>query len=223
MFRSKSRNEHAGASRTSRMRPTPSFVVSMVALLVGLSGTAMALPGQNTVNSGDIVDNTIKSVDLKDNQAVRTQDVVDQTLTSDDVADQSLTGNDVAPETLTGSNIAPDSIAAADLAPNSVASSEIADNAVAGSELANIQSTANFVLVGGGAAENGAYITDSVTATCPAGKTLIDGSGYWFNQQSGEELFISGVQENHANQSVTVSGGNDSGVNRYLGAVAHCI
>ena len=203
MFHSKTRSEQSHTSRARRLRPSPAFVVSMIALLIALSGTALALPGTNTVNSGDIVDETIKSIDLKDNQAVASSDVIDQTLTE----------SDVAPDSLTGASVAPDSIQAQDLAPNSVQSSELGD----------IQSSYNYVLVAGGAAENAHYVTDSVTVNCPAGTQLISGNGYWYNQQSGEELFISGVQENHANQSVTVTGGNDAGIDRYLGAVANCL
>jgi trimeric autotransporter adhesin len=213
MFHSRNRSEQSTARRGRRMPPSPAFVVSMIALLIALSGTALALPGQNTVNSGDIVDNSVKSIDLKDGAAVQTEDVVDQTLTGADIADDSLQAEDLAPNSVTSS----------ELADSSVNSAKIADNSVNGDDLASVQSNSNFVLVAGGAAENGAYVTDEVTATCPAGTQLISGSGYWYNQQSGEELFISGVRENYANQSVTVAGGNDSGQNRYLGAVAHCI
>ena len=38
---------------TSR-RPTPAMAVAFVALLAALSGTAVALPGTNSVDSGDI-------------------------------------------------------------------------------------------------------------------------------------------------------------------------
>jgi dissimilatory sulfite reductase (desulfoviridin) alpha/beta subunit len=46
-------------------RITPATVLSGVALFVALSGAAVALPGQNTVNSGDIIDQSVKARDLK--------------------------------------------------------------------------------------------------------------------------------------------------------------
>lgn len=42
-----------------------SNVVGYVAVFLALSGVAVALPGKNSVNSGDIVNETIKSVDVK--------------------------------------------------------------------------------------------------------------------------------------------------------------
>ncbi len=39
-------------------RPSPAMAVAFVALLAALSGTAIALPGTNTVDSGDIKNNT---------------------------------------------------------------------------------------------------------------------------------------------------------------------
>jgi hypothetical protein len=222
MFRSK-KTRQPETRKARRFRPSPAFVVSMVALLVALSGTAMALPGVNSVNSGDIVNNNLKSIDLKDDAAVASADVIDATLTGTDVAPDTLTGDNVAPDSLQAQDLAPDSVTPSELADNAVTSTKIANNSVTGDDLASISTHLNFVLVAGGAAENGAYVTDQVTASCPAGQTLLSGNGYWFNQQSGEELFLSGVQENRAANTVTVSGGNDSGVNRYLVAVANCI
>lgn len=76
-------------------RPSPSMVVATIALFAAFGGSAAALKGKNTVNSGDVINNTLKSNDLKNGVAVRTQDVVDGTLTGADVADDSLTGDDV--------------------------------------------------------------------------------------------------------------------------------
>jgi hypothetical protein len=46
-------------------RPSPALVISMISLLVALSGTAIGLPGRNKVDSGDIKNNGVKSKDLK--------------------------------------------------------------------------------------------------------------------------------------------------------------
>ena len=58
--------------------------IGVVALIVALSGSAIALPGRNTVNSGDIQDGTVKSKDMKiaylyvqpDEDVVQTKNVV---------------------------------------------------------------------------------------------------------------------------------------------------
>ena len=45
-------------------RPSPAMAVAFVALLAALSGTAIALPGTNSVDSGDIKNSTVQSKDI---------------------------------------------------------------------------------------------------------------------------------------------------------------
>jgi hypothetical protein len=168
----------------SKTKITPSLILSVGAVFLALSGVATALPGTETVNSGDIVDNAIKSEDLKDEKAVEGVDVVDATLTADD------------------------------LATASVRAEEIGDG---------IHPHTDTVPVGGGAAENGAYLTNSVTAQCTAGEELVSGHGYWSDNANGDEVMISEVVLNHGTESVSVVGANDSGSDRTLVAVANCL
>jgi hypothetical protein len=65
-------------------RPSASMVVAFVALLAALSGTAVALPGKNTVDSADIKKGAVKSADLGRN-AVTSSKVQSNTLTGSDV------------------------------------------------------------------------------------------------------------------------------------------
>jgi hypothetical protein len=81
--------------RNNRWRQAPALVISLVALFAALSGAALALPGTQTVNSGDVKNESLKSIDLKDNKAVASSDVIDESLASTDVQDNSLTGADV--------------------------------------------------------------------------------------------------------------------------------
>jgi hypothetical protein len=52
-----------------------SNVVGYAALFVALSGTAIALPGQETVFSDDIVDGQVRTNDISDSNGVRSIDV----------------------------------------------------------------------------------------------------------------------------------------------------
>jgi hypothetical protein len=47
-------------------RPSPTVVVSALALLVTFSGVAGALPGKNGVNSGDVKKDALKGKDIKE-------------------------------------------------------------------------------------------------------------------------------------------------------------
>jgi hypothetical protein len=51
----------------ARRRPSPAMAVAFVALLAALSGTAVALPGKNTVDSGDIKKGAVKRADIANN------------------------------------------------------------------------------------------------------------------------------------------------------------
>jgi hypothetical protein len=104
--------------------PRASLVISVLALIVAMSGAAVA--AQGTLSSKQIKDNGIKSVDLKDGKAVFTQDV----------RDENLTGNDVAPDSLAAADLAPDSADSDEIAANAVTSEEVADNAVNSGEIA---------------------------------------------------------------------------------------
>jgi hypothetical protein len=151
------------ATETKRARRfSPALVLSVLALFAALSGAAVALPGQNTVNSGDIVDEKVKARDLKT---------------------------------------------------ASVKADEISDG---------IQPRTNSVSVPGGTGENSAYLVEQVSASCAPGEELISGSGHWSNNPD-EELFLQEIVLDHAAEQVTVRGGNDTGANRTLFAVAHCI
>lgn len=181
-------------TRTRRLRISPALIVSMLALFAALSGAAVALPGQSTVNSGDIKDNTIKSQDLKDGLAVANVDVV--------------------PESIQSTALAPDSVGSSELAPNSVNASELADG---------IHAHSTSLVVAGGVNQNAAYNVETLAASCGGGEELISGSAHWSNNGANEELFISEIQLDHNAESVAVRAGNDTDQDRTLVAVAHCL
>ena len=87
-----------------------SNIIGYVALFVALGGTAVALPGTNSVDSGDIINQQVKSIDIA-NEKVNTNDLQDNQVASSDVRDDTLTNG---------------GLGALDLAPNSVGSSEVA-------------------------------------------------------------------------------------------------
>jgi hypothetical protein len=75
-------------------RPSPAMAVAFVALLAALSGTAVALPGRNSVDSGDLKNGAVTTKDIKNNN-VRSGDVRNGSLTGGDVKNDSLTGLDI--------------------------------------------------------------------------------------------------------------------------------
>lgn len=75
------------------------MAVAFVALLAALSGTAIALPGKNTVDSGDIKKGAVKRADIARN-AVTGVKIKNGAVGSRDARNNSLTGNDINESTL---------------------------------------------------------------------------------------------------------------------------
>jgi hypothetical protein len=75
-------------------KPSPAMAVAFIALLAALSGTAVALPGKNRVDSGDIKNNSVRTNDIR-NGNVTTKDVKNNNLRSNDIRNNTLTGNDI--------------------------------------------------------------------------------------------------------------------------------
>jgi len=107
-----------------------SNVVGYLALFVALSGTAVALPNTNTVDSGDIINGQVKSKDIGTGQ-VRSLDV------ADDSTGFALTGGDIAAGTLTGSDLANGSIDGTDVGDNSLTGTNVANSSLTGTDVAN--------------------------------------------------------------------------------------
>lgn len=50
----------------SRNRPGPALIVAIIALVMAMAGSAIALPGKNTVGPGDIKEGAVRSKQIKD-------------------------------------------------------------------------------------------------------------------------------------------------------------
>jgi hypothetical protein len=82
-------------------RPSPAMAVAFIALLAALSGTAVALPGTNTVDSGDIKKGNVKRSDLGRN-AVTSSKVKDGSLLANDFKAGELPAGPRGPQGATG-------------------------------------------------------------------------------------------------------------------------
>jgi hypothetical protein len=75
------------------------MAIAFVALLAALSGSAIALPGSNGVNSGDVKNNSLASKDIKNN-SLTGKDLRNGRVGSADVKNDGLTGTDINEGTL---------------------------------------------------------------------------------------------------------------------------
>jgi hypothetical protein len=113
---------------STKVRPSPATVIALIALFVSLGGSAAALSGRNTVDSGDIINGEVRSSDIGTGM-VRTGDVADDStptaLTGVDVANGSLSGSDVGDGSLSGSDVGDGSLSGGDVGDGSLTGADI--------------------------------------------------------------------------------------------------
>lgn len=157
-----------------------SNVVGYVAIFLALSGTAVALPGTNTVDSQDIIDEQVRAADIGTGQ-VRSADV------ANDNTAFALTGKDIGPGSLSGSDLADESLSGADVANGSLGGGDVADNSLTGADvnedsLSRVPSAASATLGGMGRSFSG-------TGCNPGSSTYID-CGFISVNRPGEARFL---------------------------------
>jgi hypothetical protein len=122
-------------SKNRSFRPSPAMIVACVALLLALTGSAIAAGvAKNSVRSAQIVDGTVRTLDLRDS-AVSSTKVADDSLTAADLAPDSVGTSEIAENAVSSPEVAPDSLTAGDLGANSVASSEVTDQSLTANDL----------------------------------------------------------------------------------------
>ena len=74
----------------SRKRiPSPAMVIAVIALIAGVTGSAIALPGRNSVDSNDLRRNSVATNDIKPN-AVKSGKIAQNTVNGGDIREGSL-------------------------------------------------------------------------------------------------------------------------------------
>ena len=153
-------------------RPSPAMALAFVALLAALSGTAIALPGTNSVQSNDIKRNAVTSPKIKRN-AVRSSDIKRNAVRSSDIKRGAVRSSDVKNDSLTGSDINESTL-------GKVPSAGTADQAGAANVAGAAGSVSTLVPFGPVSANEGASATLatrgplSVVGTCDANGTDTD-------------------------------------------------
>jgi hypothetical protein len=117
-------------TRLSRVRPSPALIVAMIALVMAMSGAAVALPGRGDVESNDIEKDAVKSKHIAKN-AVRSQEV----------QGKSLKGNDLKDGAIDNKQLKEDAVDSAKVEAGGLNDSDLADYEVLGESFVRVTAT----------------------------------------------------------------------------------
>jgi hypothetical protein len=179
-------------------RPSPAMVVACFALLVALSGTGMAAATQ-------LARNSVGTPQLKDS-AVSNPKIKNNAVNSAKVAARSLLRSDFAPGQLPAGPVGPQGPAGPQGAAGPAGPAGV---------IGPITVRTASKLVDGGTAENGAYNSQRVTASCQGNERAISAGTSWSDDALARELMTGELEPQLNAQSQVVGflgvGLNDSG------------
>ena len=95
--------------RLEKLGPSPALIVAMAALVLAMSGAAVALPGKNTVKKNDIANGAVTHKKIAKN-AVRSKQVLGKSLKGNDLRDKAVKAKQIADETITGAQVENESL-----------------------------------------------------------------------------------------------------------------
>jgi hypothetical protein len=161
-----------------RLQPTPAFVVAIIALVVSMSGTAVAVTAlaPNSVKSRHIANGQVKTADLGSG-SVRGAKVQDGSLTGADVADGSLAGADVTDASLTGADVTDESLAGADVQNDSLTGADVNESTLQGVMASRVRMAITQGLPTQGGQE--------FVAGCAPSEKAIGGGAAWIQASTG--------------------------------------
>ena len=190
--------------RLMRHRPSPAMVIACIALGIALTGTSVAAVtalAPNSVGSAQIKPNAVTAAKIKN---------------------ANVTGAKIARNAVTGAKVLNRSLTAADFVASSLPKGPAGPTGATGpagpagpaGTIGPITVRQGGVVVPGGAAENSAYNTASVTVNCNPGEKAISAGTGWSDDAANRELWTQRMTPIITNNAVTGyrgTGGNDSG------------
>jgi hypothetical protein len=226
------REERRGSAIRRHLRTN---VIGYVALFCVITvGTAGALPGRNTVNSGDIVPEAVRGGDLDGDavtapkihaRAFRGKHFPDVVITARMIADSTFTSEIVREGGKSGDyQIANDAIQSNEVSQDTLTRTDLASGSVWASELGSVvirPGAPTEITDADGGDED--WTGGSASASCIAGEQLLSGYGEWPDASGSEDRAIAEQILNPATGNVVIVGIQNGGDTKSIRAVAVCL
>lgn len=125
----------------SNLRPSPALVVALAALVLAMSGAALALPGKNSVTKNDIKNGAVTTKKIAKG-AVGSKQIKGKSIKGNRIKDGGIKDKQIAAKTIKAKQIADATITGAQVADESIDSSKISDLHVQANGLTRVSATA---------------------------------------------------------------------------------
>lgn len=122
-------------SSSKFLRPSPALIVAVTALVVAMSGAAIALPGRGSVDSGDLAKGSVKQKAIAKG-AVGSKQIIGKSIKGNRLKDGAIRFKQLDDAAVTEAKIADGVISTAKLAAASVTTDKLADGAVVNQKIA---------------------------------------------------------------------------------------
>lgn len=170
-------------AKVQQMRPSAAFLVAMTALVMSITGVAVALPGTNTVNSGDIVNETIKGKDIRDG-AVGGAEIAENAITSS--CSVGSCSEELGPDTIGSSELSSGSVTAKALATSGVRQGTQAESAENSTNQKSVQATCET----GSVAIGASALTFDTEGSTVVDKEVVITDSFLSSQNSGRDWIV---------------------------------
>jgi hypothetical protein len=189
------------------LRPTPALFVALIALVMAMSGAAVALPGKNSVDATDLAKGS-----------VTTRAIAKGAIGSKQIDGESIKGNRIKDAGVTDAKLADGAVTEAKIADGAVTAAKVGDGTLSTKNLSNdfvISSDAgSFVKLNATDGANEAAARTAAPETTLMTKGNITISAKCFRDTGGNETFAEMYVATSANGAVfngatdSLSGGN---------------
>ena len=148
-------------------RMSPSLAISILALVIAISGRAGALPGHGVVRKGDIAKGAVTANAIAPG-AVRKAALHKGAVSTDKLATGAVTGDKIADKAVAGIDLAPDAVTTDKIAPGAVTGDTLGQLVVHTASIPDPD-------VSPGPGDNNWTISTAATPTCGSGEKLLGG------------------------------------------------